>query len=139
VIDNDLAVYSIRVEVNQDAHLAAHNAFADVTTWDKGGIGATEMTNLSPHVRKSLQDLVDTFITAYLSVNPHPDDSTAPALASMRRDLLRQVQQRPQAVGSISSGIDGATAAQLRKARHWFEHSKGVRPLESRMKRPLTR
>jgi hypothetical protein len=139
VIDNDLAVYSIRVEVNQDAFLAAHDAFADVVTWDKGGIGATEMINLPLHVRNSLQDLVDAFIDAYLSVNPHPVDSTAPALASLRRDLLRQVQQRPQAVGSNSGGIDGAMGHQTHKARHWFQHSKGLRPPESRMKRPLTR
>jgi hypothetical protein len=139
VIDNDLAVYGIRVEVNQDAHLAAHDAFADVATWDKGGIGATEMTNLSPHVRKSLQDLVDAFITAYLSVNPHAGDSTAPVSASLRGDRQRQVQQRPQAVGSNAGGTDGAMGPKTRKARHWFEHSKGVRPPESRMKRPLTR
>jgi hypothetical protein len=139
VIDNDLAVYGIRVEVNQDAHLAAHDAFADVATWDKGGIGATEMTNLPPHVRNSLRDLVDEFIAAYLSVNPHPVDSTTPALASLHLDLLRQVQQRPQAVGSNSGGIDGAMGPQTRKVRHWFQHSKGLRPPESRMKRPLTR
>jgi hypothetical protein len=139
VIDNDLAVYSIRVEVNQDAFLAAHDAFADVVTWDKGGIGATEMTNLPHHVRNSLRDLVDIFIEAYLSVNPHSVDSTASALASLRRDLLRQIQQRPQAVGSNSGGIDGAMGHQTHKARHWFQHSKGLRPPESRMKRPLTR
>jgi hypothetical protein len=139
LIDNDLAVYSIRVEINQDAHLTALDAFADVVTWDKGGIGATEMANLSPHVRDGLRDLVDTFIDAYLSVNPQPVDRTAPALASLRRDLLRQSQQRPQAVGYNSGGIDGAMGPQTRAARHWFQHLKGLRPPESRMKRPLTR
>jgi hypothetical protein len=139
VIDHDLAVYSIRVEVNQDARLATHDAFADVATWDKGGIGATEMTNLPPHVRHSLRDLVDAFIAAYLSVNPPPGDSTAPALASLRRDLLRQVQQRPQAVGPNSGGIDGAMGHQPHKARHWFQHSKSLRPPESRMQRPALR
>jgi hypothetical protein len=139
VIDHDLAVYSIRVEVNQDARLATHDAFADVATWDKGGIGATEMTNLAPHVRNSLRDLVGAFIDAYLSVNPHPVDNTAPALASLRRDLLRQFQQRPQAVGPNSGGIDGAMEPQSRGARHWFQHSKGLRPPESRMKRSLIR
>jgi hypothetical protein len=139
VIDSDLAVYSIRVEVNQDAHLAAHDAFADVATWDKGGLGATEMTSLPSHVRTSLRDLVNAFIAAYLSVNRHPGDSTAPVAASLRRDLQRQVQQRPQAVGSSSGGIDGAMGPQPRKARHWFEHSKGLRPPKSRMKQPLTR
>jgi hypothetical protein len=139
VIDNDLTVYSIRVEVNQDARLATHDAFADVATWDKGGIGATEMTNLAPHVRNSLRDLVDAFIDAYLSVNPQPVDSTAPAFASLRRDLLRQIQQRPQAVGPNSGGIDGAMGPQIRGARHWFQHSKGLRPPERRMKRSLIR
>ena len=139
VIDNDLAVYSIRVEVNQDARLTAHDAVADVATWDKGGIGATEMANLSLHVRNGLRDLVDAFIDAYLSANPPPVDRTAPALASLRRDLLRQGQQRPQGIGSNSGAIDGAMGPQIRGARHWFQHSKGLRPLESRMKRSLVR
>lgn len=139
LIDHGLAVYSIRVEVNQDAHLAANNAFADLATWDRGGIGATEMANMPTCVRNGLRDLVDAFIDAYFSANPHPADNTALALASLRRDLIRQVPQHPQAVGYHPGRMDGALEAQNRNAPHWFQHSQRRRPPESWMKRPLTR
>jgi hypothetical protein len=125
------ATYSILVELNQDARLNADDSSAIVTTWKTGLIGTGQIDDIPTHIRNGLRDKVDDFINAYLSVNPRPAGIPAPASissASPRRDVIRQVQQRLQAVGYNPGTVDGAMGPQTRDALRWFQNTKGLRP-----------
>jgi Putative peptidoglycan binding domain len=122
------AAYNTRVAVDQNAHLVASASEIQVTTWQRESIGITDRATMATRIRNSVRDLVDAFITAYLSVNPRPAGSTPPSSASPRRDLIRQVQQRLQAVGFNPGSMDGALGPQTREALRWFQNTKGLPP-----------
>src|SRR5207253_5756711 len=87
-----------------------------------GTVGISKLNTICDNVR----DLIDGFINAYLSVNPRPAGSAAPSSASPRRDLIRQVQERLQAVGFNPGTIDGSMGPQTQHALRWFQNAKGL-------------
>ena len=75
-----LAVYSIKVELCQKASLETGEIRYGATTWDVAMLGAIDRARLA-QIRDKVRDPVDQFINAYLSVNPRPTGSPAPAPA----------------------------------------------------------
>jgi hypothetical protein len=130
--------YNILVELNQDAYLARDSSHSWATTWKKGGLGSVSIADLR-RVRDNVGDEVDAFINDYLSVNPRavpsPSPSTSsdpgaglshPSSPSSRRSLIRQVQERLQAVGFTPGTIDGTLGSQTQQALRWFQNTKGL-------------
>jgi hypothetical protein len=132
LISTGMAIYNIRVDLKQEAQLSANDSSAVVSTWSTGSLGRTGIANMPTDVRNSLRDRVDEFVNAYLSVNPSVGPRAAapaaPATPSPRRDLIRQVQQRLQAVGYNPGTADGTMGPQTRNALRWFQNTKGLRP-----------
>src|SRR2546426_8118979 len=113
--------------LNQGASLDINASAANVVTWYSEGLGIVGVSHVSDTVRKYVRDHVDTFINAYLSVNPRPAGSAAPSSPSPRRDLIRQVQERLQNVGFNPGTIDGALGPQTQQALRWFQNAQGLR------------
>jgi hypothetical protein len=72
-----IVAYSVSVSVHQAAFLASDSSSALVATWDVRAVGNAGFQRLSS-IRSNVQDLVDQFINAYLSVHPRPAASTPP-------------------------------------------------------------
>jgi hypothetical protein len=123
---NGLVTYSTHLDLIQEASLATDGSLAFVSTWSVGAMGSVGSMHLSD-IRGDVRDYVDRFINAYLSVHPRPTGITAPASASPRRDLIRQVQERLQTVGYNPGTIDGAMGPQTKNALLWFQNAKGLR------------
>lgn len=123
-----LSAYHIGVELNQNVFLERNSSPSDASTWSTAGITGIVGAAKFPTLRDDVKDEVDRFINAYLSVNPRPAGSAAPSSMSVRRDLVRQVQERLQAVGFKPGGIDGALGPQTREALQWFQNTKGLLP-----------
>jgi hypothetical protein len=75
------AAYAITVEVYQVASLETAAVKATVSTWSVGKTGSIGLPLLAA-LRDSVKDSVEHFIDAYLSVNPHPVNSTTPSSSS---------------------------------------------------------
>jgi hypothetical protein len=89
---NGRATYTLIVALYQRASLDINADSVLVATWDFMVFGSVRVSHISDTGRKYVKDLVDRFINAYLSVNPRPAGSAAPASASPRHDLIRQAQ-----------------------------------------------
>ena len=126
LLSNGLAAYNISVVLNQRASLDINTSAANVVTWHSEGLGTVGVSYVSDTVRKYVRDHVDRFINAYLSVNPRPAGSAAPASASPRRDLVRQAQERLQAVGFNPGTIDGSMGPQTQQALRWLQNAQGL-------------
>jgi hypothetical protein len=77
-------IFSIHIEVRRRASFPPDFSSADVATWSTsfaGFVGEKALEGFRNYVR----DIVDQFINAYLSVNPRPAGSVAPAAASSQR------------------------------------------------------
>jgi hypothetical protein len=122
----ELTAYSISVELEQLASLETNGSLAIASTWSAGSTGSVGSERLD-FIRGRIKDRVDEFINAYLSVHPRPASSAAPASTSPRRDLVRQVQERLQAVGFNPGTIDGAIGPQTQQALRWFQNAQGLR------------
>jgi hypothetical protein len=135
--------YTIEVQLQQTAmlvrDLSAETYYQwHAITWERGVQGTISL--YSPHdIRDRVGDLVDEFINDYLNANPRavsaPSPSTLPntfatssppASSSPRRDLVRQVQERLQAVGFKPGAVDGTLGPQTREALRWFQNTKGL-------------
>jgi hypothetical protein len=119
--DVDLAAYAINVACWQRAVLDSNALTTLVMTWRMHSIGTVGRAKLG-NIRRDVLDLVDTFINAYLSVNP-PAIGASP---SPRCDLIRQVQERLQAVGFTPGAPDGALGPKTQEALRWFQNTKGL-------------
>jgi hypothetical protein len=126
--EDGLCAYRSDVSIYQRVYmLEADTSSATVSTWSTGSVVTVGVRNLSASVRGTVRDDVDQFINAYLSVNPRPAGSAAPASMSPRRDLVRQVQERLQTVGFNPGTIDGAMGPQTQQALRWFQNAQGLR------------
>lgn len=67
-LDGPLLVFSVRVEVMENATLARGNN-ASVISWSTHGAGSIGRGNIR-EIRESVSDLVDKFINDYLAANP---------------------------------------------------------------------
>jgi hypothetical protein len=65
--------------------------------------------------------------SVYHAVNPCPAGSAVSSSTSPRRDLMRQVQERLQAVGYNPGTIDGSMGPQTQQALRWFQNAQGLR------------
>jgi hypothetical protein len=119
------AAYFISIALHQWASLAANASSTLVETWATGYLGLVGVNSLNT-LRGNIRDCIDQLINDYLSVNPRPAGSTAPSSTSPRRDLIRQVQERLQAVGFNPGTIDGAMGPQTQQALRWFQNAKGL-------------
>jgi hypothetical protein len=64
---DDVAAYSVRIELHQDAVLPRDPPQpCDAATWSTGSIGVGGI----PHVRRTVETLADRFVRAWRSVNP---------------------------------------------------------------------
>ncbi len=66
-------VYVLQLEVTQFTHLARNKKIAMAATWSKGTYGIDEDLD---KVRSTAKDLVDSFINAWLSVNPKKSEGS---------------------------------------------------------------
>ena len=97
-------------------------------TWEVSGVGIASRLQLHT-IREGVRTFVDTFINAYLSVNPHPTSGSmqvSQPSVSPRRDLIRQVQERLKAIGVNPGPIDGTLGPQTREALRWYQNTKGL-------------
>jgi hypothetical protein len=118
--------FRIKVEFKQLAYLVRDpSRMVSPATWDVACIGSVGLQRVEL-LRSDARDLVDQFINAYLSVNPRPAGSAAPASASPRRDLVRHAQERLQAEGFNPGTIDGSMGPQTQQALRWFQNAKGL-------------
>jgi len=120
-----IIAYQIDVGLRQNARLETDDSFAIAITWTYST--GMWVASTPTHVRNLVQDGVDHFINAYLSVHPRPAGSAISSSASPRRDLIRQVQERLQTVGYNPGTIDGAMGPQTKNALVWFQNAKGLR------------
>jgi len=63
---DELACFSLLLEMNQRVHLASNGALTTGVTWSTGSLGRGDLSD----VRTAVKDRVDAFINAWLSVNP---------------------------------------------------------------------
>jgi hypothetical protein len=64
--------YSALAEVRQPVMVARTGQGVFAATWSQELLATTPLTRASQSVREDVRDLVDSFINAYLSVNPKP-------------------------------------------------------------------
>ena len=65
-----LYAYNVRVEFVQPAVVESNWAEVQASTWSVGNSGMVGRKNVARGTRDTIGDLVDTFLNAYLSVNP---------------------------------------------------------------------
>jgi hypothetical protein len=66
----DLYVYNCHIAFEQPATVKSNGVLAIVPTWSVDGVGSIGRNRMSRLIRDRLQDLVEAFLNAYLSVNP---------------------------------------------------------------------
>lgn len=64
--------YSISVDMQQPVTILRTNVPMVASTWSTGSIGTVGLTRFSEVVRGDVRDAIDSFINAFLSVNPKP-------------------------------------------------------------------
>lgn len=68
--ESQRAVFSIRVELKEEAYLCRNAAFCSAPIWYTSGVYACPLSRLKDFVRESLSDDVNEFINDYLAANP---------------------------------------------------------------------
>lgn len=119
--------YNVSVQLRQGVYLERGFSPIHGITWETGNAGIVRTRDFQSVIRNDVRDLVDEFINAYLSVQPHPTGNAGPTSTSPRRDLVRQVQQRLQTVGFNPGTIDGTLGPQTQQALRWFQNAQGLR------------
>ena len=62
--------YNVTVELNQPVVTVSNGARMSAATWSSVYLGTVVVKDMSKAVREKVGDLVDTFLNAFLSVNP---------------------------------------------------------------------
>jgi hypothetical protein len=127
-----LYAFGITVELRQAVALGREPSIIEMaTTWSSGLMLGTIGSAVLRNLRHEVADMVDTFINAYLAVNPEQASRTLPRQPrqpAVQRSTIREVQERLADRGFNPGPLDGQMGEKTQFALLQFQRAHGLPP-----------